>query len=737
MLVDRKFGCFFPTPTISGGAYVYNFDYLESTVGRKFDVYSTFIDLSSDYPGNPNAPSTRKMHSDIAAAAAAGHDILIALGTTVGYVQASDGNYYPSYATGADIRTGAWNARLTNLFTWLLGLGVTITVRWCWESNLGPNVSVYYPGCGAKPSTGTPSPPTNSPLTPLTTTGLSVYTNPADYIATWQYVTNLLRSLPNSNHLKMFYCPGSNDGSAAQASGNTLTDQFPGTAYVDYVGYDTYNEIGSTWHTPLDTLRGPRESDVSKPFAYDILTTLHPTADVWIGEINCMDQNDAKDTSHAAVGHSKAQWYTDLFAIADELPRLKVINFFDQPGTRNTWPFNSSSAAMSAFVTGFNYGSDSNQHGVVAAAYSPTGGVPPANPTGVNLPFPANHMPGDSGRTNWLNAHEYYINQVAKPDNSGWVSLASNSDGTIPNLSVVRQAGGTYYVPNISIHNPGSANYDLLSTKLGTNTHVSFAVRDDGRLAWGPGDTGDADVFQQRVAGGVVQISGPGTTTGNLSVTGFVQSNNLALPNAISTPTAPASGGGVQVYSQADALKVRNVGMAYTLGPPQTAKFTALCAFAPEEANSTSSALTSGVIYLIRIIVPDSRVLSRVGFNIIAGGTGLISGQCFAGIYDAAGNLLGQTSDQSAVWNTSGSKNMNLSSVGSLLVNPSYVYAAFLSNGTTGPTISRSNGLGNWLQVGGANTNYAKYSSGLTSLPTSITMTSLTIDSDNKFCSIS
>ena len=354
-LVNRKFGCFSPTTTLVNGAFAYNFDYLESTVGRRFDVFSTFLDLGADYPGNPSAPATRKQHSEIAAAAAAGHDVLVALGTAYTYVKCSDSNYYPVYATGADIRAGMFDAQLTSLFNWLLNLGVNITVRLMWEANLGPNVSKYYPGVTSYSSAGTPAKPTNSPLSVMTSSGRSPITSPTDYIQTWQYVTRLLRGLTNAGSLlKMFYCPGSNDGRTAQAAGHTLTTMFPGTTYADYVGYDSYNEIGAIWHSPLDTLRGFRESDNTHPFAYDILTALHPTADLWIGETACMDQNDAKDTTHTAVGHSKAQWYSDLFAIQNDLPRLTVINFFNQPGTRDTWPFNSSSAALAAFQTGFD-----------------------------------------------------------------------------------------------------------------------------------------------------------------------------------------------------------------------------------------------------------------------------------------------------------------------------------------------------------------------------------------------
>ena len=86
---------------------------------------------------------------------------------------------------------------------------------------------------------------------------------------------------------------------------------------------------------------------------------------------------------------------------------------------------------------------------------------------------------------------------------------------------------------------------------------------------------------------------------------------------------------------------------------------------------------------------------------------------------------------------TAGSKNMTLNAVGSLAVSPGFYYVGFLSNGTTGPTVSRSAGLGNWLQTGGASTNFGRYGTGQTSLPATLTLTSITTDSDNKFCSVS
>jgi hypothetical protein len=741
-LIDRKFGCFYPSTTVANGSYVYNFDYLEGAVtGRQFDVFSTFLDLQSDYPGNPTPPSTRKKHDEITTAMQNGRDVLGALSTVYTYVQCTDGGYYPVYAAGVDIQAGTFDARITAEFNWLLGAaaayGRTVIVRFMWESNLGPNVSQFYPGTTGYAATGTPTPPTSSPMKVLTSNGASPITTPADYIATWRYVTNLLRGLTNGSRVKTFYCPGSNDGSAAQAAGNTLSAMFPGTAYVDYVGYDTYNNIGTGWNTPLATLRGPRPSDASNPFAYDILTALHSTADVWIGEINCMDQNDPLDTSHSALGHSKAQWYTDLFAIADDLPKLTTICFFNQPGTRKTWPFNSSADALAAFQQGFNFGTGTTQHGVAAAPYVTPGNVPAVNPSGINLPLPTGYLPGQAGHSAGHNALSYWINQIAALDGSGFAALKANSDGTIAAVTITRQGDGTSYVPAIDIKSSSGTVHNVAQVRLGTNQYNTFEWREDGRFAWGPGDSGNPDILLSRSAAGTLTITSTGSTPGNLIVSGYLAANNLALPNVTSTPAAPAAGGGVQLFAQSDVLKVRNQSLTYTLRPSPLEKFTSIVPYTPEAASTTSAALTAGIVYLVRLYVHDARTLSRVGFNIVAGATTPTTGQCLAGIYDAAGNLIGSSADQSAVWTSTGSKNMTVTAVTSLAVEPAYFYAGILFNGTTGPTVSRSAGLGTFLQTGGSGTNYGRYGTAQTALPTTLTLASITTDTDNKFFTVS
>jgi hypothetical protein len=93
---------------------------------------------------------------------------------------------------------------------------------------------------------------------------------------------------------------------------------------------------------------------------------------------------------------------------------------------------------------------------------------------------------------------------------------------------------------------------------------------------------------------------------------------------------------------------------------------------------------------------------------------------CFCGLYDANGNLIGQSTDQSGVWTGSGNVSAALSAVGTglSLVAGQFYYGCILTNGTTQPTFTRGPGV-SALNVNLAATVGAGVSagSGLTALP--------------------
>lgn len=143
-----------------------------------------------------------------------------------------------------------------------------------------------------------------------------------------------------------------------------------------------------------------------------------------------------------------------------------------------------------------------------------------------------------------------------------------------------------------------------------------------------------------------------------------------------------------------------------------------------------STTLVTGQLFMCRVDLLSPATISTLYYAVNAVGVTLTSGQNLAGLYDASGNLLAQTADQSASWVSAGFKN-------TALVTP-YVAAAgtyhlgFLSNGATPMSLLRA--LGSGTQAATVNANlpvttarWATTGSGLTALPSTVTMSGRTL----------
>lgn len=144
-------------------------------------------------------------------------------------------------------------------------------------------------------------------------------------------------------------------------------------------------------------------------------------------------------------------------------------------------------------------------------------------------------------------------------------------------------------------------------------------------------------------------------------------------------------------------------------------------------AGTGFTAPTSGTVFMQRIDVPYSLLISNIHQVVGTLGSGLTAGQNFAGLYTAAGTRIGVTADQSVAWTTTGEKNMAL--VAPALVTAGTYYVALLSNGTTPPTFLRtasSSVLADFVNHG-LTADTARWTTGptaQTTLPASITMAS-------------
>lgn len=111
--------------------------------------------------------------------------------------------------------------------------------------------------------------------------------------------------------------------------------------------------------------------------------------------------------------------------------------------------------------------------------------------------------------------------------------------------------------------------------------------------------------------------------------------------------------------------------------------------------NGVSAFTPAGTMHIMRLYRVPALTVTSIAVGVSTAGSGLTSGQCFAALYTAAGTLVGQTADQSAVWNATGIKVMALTG-GPYPITAGDYYVGFWYNGTTGPSFIRwNNSTGN------------------------------------------
>lgn len=143
-------------------------------------------------------------------------------------------------------------------------------------------------------------------------------------------------------------------------------------------------------------------------------------------------------------------------------------------------------------------------------------------------------------------------------------------------------------------------------------------------------------------------------------------------------------------------------------------------------AAASGNVLTTGLVGLSRIMVPQTLLVTNILCRLEAVGTSLTSNESFAGIYDSSFNRLGQTADQSVAWAAStGTKTMAIS--GGAITIPGgpgvYIYGALL-NVSTGTAVSfqkaPSNDPNGGQATPGSNLRACRTTSAVTALPNPI-----------------
>ena len=196
--------------------------------------------------------------------------------------------------------------------------------------------------------------------------------------------------------------------------------------------------------------------------------------------------------------------------------------------------------------------------------------------------------------------------------------------------------------------------------------------------------------------------------------------NDSASPGiAVSTSVHTATGAGIPVLD--------------TPAPPQPSPLLNPAAAGMKAwnypaifASATSSALALGKMLLLRVplINGGSRSVTNIVLGCAGTATGATSGQNFAGLYDSAGTLLGQTADQSVNWTTGvlGLITAPLAG-GPVTVTGDHCWVAVLPNASSaGPTFARASGSGVGILIANLTTVpsalwFATQGTGLTALP--------------------
>lgn len=144
----------------------------------------------------------------------------------------------------------------------------------------------------------------------------------------------------------------------------------------------------------------------------------------------------------------------------------------------------------------------------------------------------------------------------------------------------------------------------------------------------------------------------------------------------------------------------------------------------PETTQSVGTAPPTGSMRLQRHKLRVGATITNLHVVVLTVGSGLTAGQNFLGLYDAAGNLLAQSADQSTAWTGAGLKTTPLTTP--YVAAAGDYYVGILAVGTTPPAFARghdnSSSFMNGLTASGQHL-YVSHGAGLTALPATVTLT--------------
>jgi hypothetical protein len=156
----------------------------------------------------------------------------------------------------------------------------------------------------------------------------------ADYVAMWRHVHDVFTANGVTN-VRWFWCPNTSDGIG------DFSPDYPGDAYVDYVGVDLFNwgtfHSANSWQTFTQLMTQ----------SYGLLSTLTSSKPIILGEIGSCDT-----IYNGGTGDTKEAWITSAFLteIPQSFPRIVAFMWFNESKSGEcNFQIDSTPATLAAF----------------------------------------------------------------------------------------------------------------------------------------------------------------------------------------------------------------------------------------------------------------------------------------------------------------------------------------------------------------------------------------------------
>jgi hypothetical protein len=173
-------------------------------------------------------------------------------------------------------------------------------------------------------------------------TGAVVNGNSAgDYVKAWRHVHDIFVSVGATN-VTWVWAPNHVSTSTRLAS---LSSLYPGATYVNWTGLSAYNQY-STWLGMNSLLTGSSTTWLSN--SYNQLLSLAPYKPIMLAEWGSIEAGDG--------GAKKAAWIKDALTvqIPTNFPKIKAVVYFNWDITGQSYPVESSQAAIDAWAAGIS-----------------------------------------------------------------------------------------------------------------------------------------------------------------------------------------------------------------------------------------------------------------------------------------------------------------------------------------------------------------------------------------------